>query len=403
MKKPLLILIAIMLIFTPLARGTMLAWADKLFLLLEYLTILLWVLKLDLKKFPAILKRNSLTVPIFLFCALAAVSFYFSSYKYIGFFSLLRLFGFVFLYYIVSQEFGEPEKKRIMYLVITIGTALSLYGLFQYFNVLPHPWWYPDIFLSSTYVNHNNFAGYLELTIPAAVAFLFSRHHKRREGGAKYIGVFNLAALVIMLLAFILTQSRGAWISLSLALLCAIAILFKRDFFNKRSAVLSVILACTILSAVYFGKDVTALRIGETDIVGDASFGTRLKIWQGSVDMIKANPITGTGIGTFIWAFPRYRPEGLLVKANFAHNEYLNMAAEMGIFAPIIMMWIFTVILKRGFRKDAPLYIIGCATGVLSLVLHGLVDFNFHIPANMLLFTLFVAFIMSGEKDRCRD
>ena len=109
----------------------------------------------------------------------------------------------------------------------------------------------------------------------------------------------------------------------------------------------------------------------------------------------------GTGIGTFVWAFNRFRPEGLNVQANFAHNDYLDMAAEMGLLAPIIAIWIIFIIINTGLRDGvAHPEILGCAIGILSLSLHGLVDFNFHIPANMLLFSIYAGIIMKRPSER---
>ncbi|MDD5423398.1 MAG: hypothetical protein PHT32_08305, partial [Candidatus Omnitrophica bacterium] len=69
---------------------------------------------------------------------------------------------------------------------------------------------------------------------------------------------------------------------------------------------------------------------------------------------------------------------------------------EMGLLAPFLMLWIFVVIIKAGFTKEGrnSLRSVGCAVGVLSMALHGMIDFNFHIPANMLLFTVYAAIIM---------
>ena len=159
-------------------------------------------------------------------------------------------------------------------------------------------------------------------------------------------------------------------------------------------------LIIAIASFVYFGKDIVSTRIETITSAesGETSFDTRLAIWKGTIAMIKENPVIGTGIGTFIWAFNRYRPEGLNVQANFAHNDYLNMASEMGVLAPIIMIWIFFIIIKTGIRRSGPHpEILGCAIGILSLSLHGLVDFNFHIPANMLLFSIYAGIIMKKD------
>lgn len=130
----------------------------------------------------------------------------------------------------------------------------------------------------------------------------------------------------------------------------------------------------------------------------EASLESRMQIWQGALGMIRERPLTGVGIGNFDYGFYRYRPKGFNMRAVFAHNEYLHMAAEMGVLAPLIMLWLFIAAIRTGFSKE---YFsrkrLGCAIGIMSLALHGFVDFNFHIPANMLLFTVCFAYLMRRE------
>jgi hypothetical protein len=61
------------------------------------------------------------------------------------------------------------------------------------------------------------------------------------------------------------------------------------------------------------------------------------------------------------------------------------------------------LVIRKGLIKNNYNTVkLGCAVGILSLTLHGLVDFNFHILANMLLFVIYMAFIFldpdPGEK-----
>ena len=151
---------------------------------------------------------------------------------------------------------------------------------------------------------------------------------------------------------------------------------------------------------IYAGDDDIAKRaMTMTDVAGDASFMTRVYIWRGTLDMIKDNPLIGTGIGTFVWGFPRYRPPGLDSKVVHAHNDYLHMAAEMGLLALPLMLWMVIIILKRGFSAAGDPVFIGMSTGLLSVFLHGLIDFNFHIPANMMLISALCAFLMIMRKN----
>ncbi|MEA3347226.1 MAG: hypothetical protein U9Q21_03965, partial [Candidatus Auribacterota bacterium] len=88
-------------------------------------------------------------------------------------------------------------------------------------------------------------------------------------------------------------------------------------------------------------------------------------------------------------------PVGLNARAHYAHNDYLHMTAEMGVMALPLMISILAIIIGRGLKKGVfhPV-VLGCAIGMLSLSLHGLADFNFHIPANMILCVVYAAVVM---------
>jgi hypothetical protein len=83
------------------------------------------------------------------------------------------------------------------------------------------------------------------------------------------------------------------------------------------------------------------------------------------------------------------------------------MMAEMGVLALPLMIWMIGTVITAGFRGEEGKgagqsnafglingILLGCAVGILSLALHGLVDFNFHITANILLVACFAGLIM---------
>ncbi|OIO37527.1 MAG: hypothetical protein AUJ75_04100, partial [Candidatus Omnitrophica bacterium CG1_02_49_10] len=254
-----------------------------------------------------------------------------------------------------------------------------------YFGLLCHPWWAPKEFLAATYVNHNHFAGYLEMAIPIAIGVLI------RKGKSLML----IAAICIMGAAFVFAQSRGAWICLTTSLFVMGIALIKNKVINAKSIFVLLWLVMVIILLAYANRSAVSKRMDSVTVVISEGRELRLKMWEGSFRMILANPVIGTGIGTFDGSFNRYRPPALnRIRAEFAHNDYLNMAAEMGIAAPFLMLWIFLAVVRRGFAKGQHPIAVGCAAGVLSLALHGFVDFNFHIPANMLLFVVLVAVVM---------
>ncbi|MBI2074252.1 MAG: O-antigen ligase family protein [Candidatus Levybacteria bacterium] len=70
---------------------------------------------------------------------------------------------------------------------------------------------------------------------------------------------------------------------------------------------------------------------------GTASEKIRMIVWQGAIDGWKNNPLFGTGVETFAFAYYKYRPAAHNLTSewdylyNKAHNEYLNFLTTTGI------------------------------------------------------------------------
>ena len=255
--------VAAILVFSPIARGAVRMWSITPVLLVAYAMIFLWLIKMVNAKREQSLQAESnyqgtvLFLPILLFAILAAISFALSIYKHDSFYALLRLFAYIGLYCLVVNEFDHMMRKRLIQLVIWIGTGLSAYGLLQYFGIFGHSWWVPQRFLAATYVNHNHFAGYLELVIPAALAITLRRKNK----------LFVMTALVIMSAAFILTQSRGAWISLAVSLAIMAIMIVRKGRGGVKAALILTLVILAAASLLYFTKDTVSSRISTvTDI-----------------------------------------------------------------------------------------------------------------------------------------
>jgi len=214
-----------------------------------------------------------------------------------------------------------------------------------------------------------------------------------------------VVALMIMLGAFVFSQSRGAWICLLISLIVMNMILIRRKVLDRKSLIIFLLFIVLAVGYLYAGYDPVAERLRSVEQINEESFlSGRMKIWSGSINMIKHNSLIGTGLGTFVWGFPSYRPEGLDVRAHYAHNDYLHMMAEMGFLALPLMLWMIYLVIQAGLRWKSKSenanfevidgIILGSAVGILSLALHGLVDFNFHIPANMLVVAALSGIIM---------
>jgi O-antigen ligase/tetratricopeptide (TPR) repeat protein len=110
------------------------------------------------------------------------------------------------------------------------------------------------------------------------------------------------------------------------------------------------------------------------------SEGFRRLLWQGSVQLIRENPL-GAGIGTYRHVSSR---PGLTTPTAFAHNSYLQLGVEAGLLAPIVLIafglaWLHRIL--RGSRSMAPEQNVlkaGVLAAVAGIATHALVDSDLH-------------------------
>ncbi|WYD82347.1 MAG: O-antigen ligase family protein [Candidatus Electrothrix gigas] len=112
--------------------------------------------------------------------------------------------------------------------------------------------------------------------------------------------------------------------------------------------------------------------------------------------MIAARPLLGWGLGCFPVAFPAFQPDSLCRWfINHAHNDYLELTAETGIIGLFAALLVVSVLfiscmrkLKHTKRRELRMIGIGALAGCFSLLVHSVMDFNFHIPFNAMLFAV---------------
>ena len=125
----------------------------------------------------------------------------------------------------------------------------------------------------------------------------------------------------------------------------------------------------------------------------EVSAGKRAAMRRDSWRLFLDHPVLGTGLGTFEMVFPPYDSlyDGKI--ANHAHNDYLEALAESGILGGLCCVWFLGIVILNSLKGLTELgSSFGSALNLAGLLaccgilVHSLVDFNLHIPANALLF-----------------
>jgi O-antigen ligase len=135
---------------------------------------------------------------------------------------------------------------------------------------------------------------------------------------------------------------------------------------------------------------------------GEVTSDVRLQFWKETGNLMAAYPVFGCGLGAYASAIQKFRKSAPLGLLEFAHNDYLQTAAELGVagWAPWLVsgVWLLVMPWRAAFaslRSKNRLLAVACASSLSAIALDSTVDFDFYVPANMLV-AAWIAGIASG-------
>lgn len=388
-----------LLIFTPLARGSVQGWAVGVIHLVTLIALTAFLLEKSLTwNWKWI--NTPLDKPILCLLLLCFLSSIFSLHRYTSIWSLILLLNYLTIYYLVIHTIRtRAQFRQLIYIIIGVATFLSIFGLFKWIGANPFLWWeYPDLkysadFLSATYGNHNHLAGYMEMAIPLLLGLFLMGF----RGGKLLLLIF---LTFLTLTALILSLSRGGWIGLLIGLVfMALALVTDRHFRNKR-LIAALTGGFVALTFIVLASTPVVERIRTLEQKKEIpNLSARVTVWKGVVEMIQDHPLFGTGPGTFATVFTQYQPPGFACRYFMAHNDYLHITSETGLPFIAIVVWMIIALYRKGFKnlKNPSRLVrgitVGAMSGITAILVHSISDFNLHIPANALLFTVLAALV----------
>ncbi len=324
--------------------------------------------------------------------------------------------------YLVLRALRSRGRAEILVIVI-LASALfqAFYGMAEVFSghemILGRPKRYYLGSVTGTYINKNHFAGFLEMAFPLSLGYLLvkARFFAMEKGmslrrrvlwfGQESLQWTLLLGLVpcFLGLGIIFSKSRsGITVFAVTVVLAAVASASWRVFSDEGGRdgergkssrfawIVPIVAAAVLAGAVWLGIGPIIERFAETDLSREG----RIVVMKNTVEMIGDFPWTGTGKGTYVNAYPIYEKIDDRMRLSFAHNDYLEYAAENGvigggalIFAGVgLVVWLVGLWRRRrsSFAKGIGL---GALLGVTAILFHGFTDFNLQITANAVYFT----------------
>jgi len=316
----------------------------------------------------------------------------------------LYLFSVLVLFFIVINHIRSEKGIRLV-----ITSALAMGGVLAVLLFLQRVVYKWGTYLP--YINKNHFAGYMEVLIPVGFSAAVLELSGMRTGHGlkdKVISAFSgsrgsKAVVAGFFTAFLLTgllmaRSRGAVIGF-LVSLCVMAAMFVRSRKGLAGfALMGIVLLYLGLS--WAGSEQVYRYMSRlANISENSSDQLRRQIWNESSEMIHDFPAFGVGLGGYETVSPVYRTSELEdYNVHQPDSDVLYTLAEGGalglLLAAAFWATLLWLILRRyAGRRDSFVrrVCIGSVGGLAALTVHGVIDTNFHMPANLLLITVMMA------------
>lgn len=257
---------------------------------------------------------------------------------------------------------------------------------------------------TGTFINRNHFGALMAMALPVMVAIWASetlptrdatgailRGHPRHADARLARRIAWSLAVALVLAALLFSRSRAA-IGCGLAAFGAtsLVLVWSAATVPVRIA-LGAVAGVALLLAAYAGLTPIVERFAPDDL--SLGYEGRMRLagtaLKAGLDFLPF----GSGLGTFGDVFQRYQGEGLVGYIDHAHNDYAEVFLELGVAGVAIVALFGAACLARwgelvrgGASRSLGLMQVAAGFSVLALAAHGAFDFNFHIPANALVF-----------------
>ena len=416
---------------TAIPYGTVEVWWESLFECLVFLLTALWIIEGGLRG-SWFVREHRLLLPLVALVVFAFIqSLSFSSMGSVGDvvvnksisldpygtrLAAFKLLALVLVAGLLLRYTSNVKRLQILiYVVIGIAIFSGFFGIVRQTTQRgEESFILPELSMGTGYaqfINRNHFAFLMEMAFGLTLGLMIDGMRRQRL-------LMYIAAALPVWIALILSNSRGGLLSMiSQVMLFALALTLTsprntspeasqlskiRRFGDSPVAriAVGVCLVCALIAGMFWvGGEPLAERIGSiqdetgTELVYVREGSRRTEIWQATLQLIRDNPVAGSGLGAYWVAISMHHDASGVATPQQAHNDYLELLAGGGVIGMALAGW-FIIQLSKYVRKQlaAPdtyrrAACLGALCGMFGVAIHSFMDFGLHITINALVFT----------------
>lgn len=277
-------------------------------------------------------------------------------------FLLSRLWFTVGLYLITIKIFSEGKNiERYVWLYVVSLAVVVFYSTYRHLGYGLWDKQAAHFVVSPFYNDHTSYGAVLAIYLPFVTLFALRKNYSKK------VRIISMVFFGILLLGFILSYSRAAWLSIVVALgvwgiiklkirfrtilitcvsLITLFVLFQNQIFLKLEQ-------NSEQSSANFMTHINSM----TNITSDASNLERINRWSCAIRMFADKPVFGFGPGTYMFQYAPYQlnKDRTIISTNSAdggnaHSEYLGPLAESGVLGLLTFLLIIGTVVYTAVK-----------------------------------------------------
>src|SRR5487761_85302 len=383
--------ICLLIAFSVLAFGTVEIWSESI-LEVGAAVLFLWWAILICRSREVETHWSPVYWPLLAFLGIAMLQLAFgaTAYPFLTGVALLKISACSLLFFLIGQAFLNPRDLRFLaWFLMCFAFGVAVFGIAQNFTSHYVLYWYRPLTNGGNpfgpYVNRNDFAGLMELLAPIGLSLVLFRGVRTEQ--IPFVGILT----VVPIIALLLTGSRGGIVSFVFEVGVLALIVYVARSKKSQIVPFAIVLLVALLAMGWLGVNRVLDRFSSH--ADELTANRRITMLKGTWHVFLDHPLIGCGLGTLVAVYPRFEPyyDGKIV--DHAHNDYVEALAETGIAGGICGLAFFFLLFRevRARLSEEQSVLsqglhVAALTGCAGLMVHSLVDFNLHIPANGLMF-----------------
>jgi len=397
-------LVLAILVFAPLATGSVRILEFTVVQSLTVGVLLLWLVRVWLQEHPT-LYWPPICWFVLAFVGYAVFRYATADIEFVARLEVLRVLVYAALFFAILNNLQRPDTLQlIVRVMVLVGMLVAGYAAYQYVTGDNRVWHFINPYErrgSGTFINPNHLAGFLELLLPVGLAYVVIGRPK------PLVGIFIGYAVAVIAVGIAVTFSRGGWLGTAASLIVFFTVLM----FHRRSRWPALVVVVVVFGAAitFFTQNIHSRYRLARVFSSENGVQTELRsdLWRPALAMWRDNPWLGVGPGHFDYRFPEYRPADIQARPDRVHNDYVNTLTDWGLVGFTLVAAAWLVVFAGGVRTWRRLcrddsgqegsnrlaFILGSLAALIAILVHSLTDFNMQIPSNAILVVTWMAFL----------